>query len=92
MEKQDALQTAADRLTTALDFIEARFDTQLDEFVKHSHQGVELNKLQQERAALKSELNEARTQAHKLFSANQDVAERLDVVIDSIKLALQKDS
>ena len=49
-----------------------------------------LSRLNQERVALKSELDEARAQAHKLSSANQDVANRLDVVIDSIKLALQK--
>ena len=36
MEKQDALQTAADRLTAALDFIEAKFENHLDEFAKHS--------------------------------------------------------
>ena len=91
METQDALQSAAERLTEALDFIEARFDHQMDEFAKNTDQKSKLDDLQKEQAELKSELAEARTQAIKLSSANQDVANRLDHVIDSIKVALNKE-
>ncbi len=90
MEKQDVLQSAAERLTAALDVIEQRFDVQLDEFAKYSDHDVELDKLTRERAALKSELNEARSQAHRLTAANQDVANRLDSVINSLKAVFGK--
>ncbi|MGH1350246.1 MAG: DUF4164 family protein [Methyloligellaceae bacterium] len=88
LEKQDALQSVVEKLTAALDGIEQRFDTHLDEFAKHSESSDNLIDVQREREALKMELDEAREQAGKLASANQDVANRLDTVISSIKTVL----
>ena len=88
MEKQDALQTAAEKLTAALDVIEQRFEVQLDEFAKYNMKEEQLSSLQEERVALKSELENARNQAHKMSEANQDVANRLDTVISSLKSML----
>ncbi|MEM7620464.1 MAG: DUF4164 family protein [Pseudomonadota bacterium] len=90
MEKQDVLQSAAERLTAALDVIEQRFDIQIDEFAKNSDHEEKLDRLMDERGKLKSELNEARAQAKRLTSANQDVANRLDSVINSLKAAFGK--
>lgn len=90
MEKQDVLQSAAERLTAALDVIEQRFDVQLDEFAKYSDHEDELERLTKERVKLKSDLNEARAQAERLTTANQDVANRLDSVINSLKAAFGK--
>ncbi len=87
MEKQDAFQTAAERLTAALDVIEQRFDY-FDEFARNGAPQGELTKLQQERSALKTELGEAKLQAHKLATANQDVANRLSTVIKSLQSVL----
>lgn len=90
MEKQDVFQSAAQKLTAALDVIEQRFDVHLDEFAKNSDHKEELERLMQERTALKSELNEARSQAERLTAANQDVANRLDSVINSLKAVFGK--
>ncbi|NJL08535.1 MAG: DUF4164 domain-containing protein [Methylacidiphilales bacterium] len=82
------LETAARRLTAALDQLEAAVERRLAQERRHAALEAQVQALGVDRARLASELDQIRHRADELEGANRDVSHRLAVAMETIRTVL----
>ncbi len=88
MGAHDALGAASERVITTHEAVEGRVAGQSGGTSEIQALKSEIRRLAEERERLQADLDEAKEHAERLEIANQEVANQLDSLIDSIKSIL----
>jgi septal ring factor EnvC (AmiA/AmiB activator) len=88
MTDTSAIEAASNRLTSALDALDAAVERMTD--VERSQQGLnaQIHALDADRSRLAAELDATAAQSRELETANREVARRLDGAIETIRSVL----
>ncbi len=89
MTEASAIDAATRRLAAALDALEAAVERRRDIDKGESALAAQVHSLGGDRSRLASELDTATARARRLETANRDIAQRLDVAIDTIRSVLE---
>ena len=89
MTDASAIDAATGRLAAALDALEAAVERRRDTDKSESALAAQIHALGSDRSRLASELDTATARARALEAANRDIAQRLDVAIDTIRSVLE---
>jgi hypothetical protein len=89
MNEGQAIETAARRLTQALDALEAAVERRCEANKSESALAGQVQALGEDRARLAAELDAMSARARGLETASRDVSQRLDVAIQSIRTMLE---
>jgi len=89
MTDASAIDAATKRLAAALDALEAAVERRHEADKSESALAAQVHALGSDRSRLASELDNATARARTLEAANRDIAQRLDVAIDSIRSVLE---
>ena len=88
MTDSTAIESATRRLTQALDLLDAAVDRRLEIERSRGILAEQVHALDADRAKLAADLDIQLARSRRLETANRDVARRLDVAMDNIKLVL----
>ena len=88
MSDHTAIEAATRRLQAALDGLESAVDAKLEATARAGTLADQLHDLETDRARLAADLDHAAARSKKLETANRDVAQRLDVAMESIRSVL----
>ena len=91
MSEGQAIETAARRLTQALDALEAAVERRCEANKSESVLAGQVQALGEDRARLAAELDSMSARARGLETASRDVSQRLDVAMQSIRAMLEGD-
>ena len=89
MTDASAIDAATGRLAAALDALEAAVERRRDTDKSESALAAQIHALGSDRSRLASELDTATARARALETTNRDIAQRLDVAIDTIRSVLE---
>jgi septal ring factor EnvC (AmiA/AmiB activator) len=89
MTNASAIDAATKRLAAALDALESAVERRHDADKSESALTAQLHALGTDRSRLASELDAAAARARTLETTNRDIAQRLDVAIDTIRSVLE---
>lgn len=84
MDNGNDLSSATERLSTALKAME-------DAVASKRHADLTVESLEEQVQSLEASLDAERQRGEKLAAANEDVSERLDTIMDTIKDMLQSE-
>ena len=89
MTDQNAIDSATRRFTQALDMLDAAVDRRIE--IDHSRTLLveQVHALDADRSKLAADLDAQTAKARKLETANRDIAARLDVAMENIRLVLE---
>jgi chromosome segregation ATPase len=87
-EESEAIAAAATRLAVALDALDAAAERRRDADRQTQALSAQFYALDDDRARLASELDEAAARTKHLESANRDIAARIDAAIETIRAVL----
>ena len=79
------IEVVTQRLRAALDALEAAAERQLDADDKTSSLADQIHALSVDRSRLANDLDGAAARSKKLETANREIADRLDIAINSIR-------
>jgi len=85
MSDTDSIDSAQRRLTQALDALEAAAERRREADRGEASLANQVHALDTDRARLASELDEATARARALETATQDVAQRIDSAVETIR-------
>ena len=85
MSDHTAIEAATRRLQAALDGLESAVDAKLEATARAGTLADQLHVLETDRARLAADLDYAAARSKTLETANRDVAQRLDVAMESIR-------
>jgi Domain of unknown function (DUF4164) len=88
MTDQSMIDAATRRLVLALDALEAALDRRLEADANGSALATQFHALGADRSRLASELDAETARSRQLEAANREIARRLDMAIDQIRLVL----
>jgi hypothetical protein len=91
MSESQAIDTAARRLTQALDALEAAVERRCEADRSEAALADQVQALGDDRARLAADLDTVTARARRLEMANRDVARRLDLAMQSIRDAIGGD-
>jgi uncharacterized protein DUF4164 len=91
MSETDVIETAARRLTLALDALEAAAERRSEADRGEASLANQVQALGSDRARLASELDETTARARALETANREVGERIDAAIETIRGVLNSE-
>jgi chromosome segregation ATPase len=89
MTDASAIEAATKRLSAALDGLEAAVERRREADRSEGALAAQVQALGTDRSKLASELDSATARSRKLETANRDIAQRLDVAIDSIRAVIE---
>jgi hypothetical protein len=89
MTDASGIETATKRLAAALDALEGAVERRRNADKSESVLAAQVHALGTDRSRLASELDAATARARGLEATNRDIAQRLDVAIESIKSVLE---
>jgi hypothetical protein len=89
MSDTDSIALATRRLTLALDALEAATERRREADRGEESLANQMQALGSDRARLASELDEATARARALESSNREVAQRIDLAIETIRGVLE---
>ncbi len=89
MTDASGIDAATKRLAAALDALEAAVERRHDADKSESALAAQVYALGTDRSRLASELDAATARVRRLEGANRDIAQRLDVAIDTIRVVLE---
>jgi hypothetical protein len=89
MSEGQAIETAARRLTQALDALEAAVERRCESDRSEAGLAAQVHALGQDRARLASELDAVSARAKGLETVGRDVSQRLDVAMQSIRAVIE---
>jgi septal ring factor EnvC (AmiA/AmiB activator) len=89
MTDASGIDAATRRLAAALDALEAAVERRRDADKDESALAAQVHALDSDRSRLASELDAATAHARSLEATNRDIAQRLDVAIDTIKSVVE---
>lgn len=92
MTDATAIDAATKRLAAALDALEAAAERRRNADRDESALAAQIHALDSDRSRLASELDSAAAHARALETTNRDIAQRLDVAIDTIRSVLEAQS
>lgn len=85
MSEPDPVEMASRRLALALDSLEAAAERRGEIDRQQEALAAQIHALDSDRARLASELDQATARSRGLETANRDVAQRIDVAIETIR-------
>jgi hypothetical protein len=89
MSDTSAIDAATRRLTLALDALEGAAERRREAELGKSELAAQIHALDDDRARLASDLDNAVAQGRSLENANREIAKRLDAAMDSIRSVLE---
>ena len=89
MTDASAIEAATRRLAAALDALEAAVERRREADRSESALAAQVQALGTDRSRLASDLDNVTARSRKLESTNRDIAQRLDVAIDSIRAVIE---
>jgi Domain of unknown function (DUF4164) len=89
MTDASAIEAATRRLAAALDALEAAVQRRRDADRSEGALAAQVQALGSDRSKLASELDAVAARSRKLEDTNRDIAQRLDVAIDSIRAVIE---
>lgn len=89
MTDASAIEAATRRLAAALDALEAAVERRREADRSESALAAQVQALGTDRSKLASALDAATAHSRKLEDTNRDIAQRLDVAIDSIRAVIE---
>ena len=89
MTDASAIEAATRRLAAALDALEAALERRRDTDKGENALAAQVHALGSDRSKLASELDTVSARSRKLEDTNRDIAQRLDVAIDSIRAVIE---
>jgi chromosome segregation ATPase len=89
MTDASAIEAATKRLSAALDGLEAAVERRREADRSEGALAAQVQALGTDRSKLASELDSVTARSRKLETANRDIAQRLDVAIDSIRAVIE---
>lgn len=89
MTDANAIDAATRRLAAALEALEGAVERRRDADKDESALAAQIHALDADRSRLASELDTATARARGLEAANRDIAQRLDVAIDTVKSVIE---
>jgi hypothetical protein len=92
MSETDSIANASRRLTLALDALEAAAERRREADRGEEALANQVQMLDSDRARLASELDDAAAHTRTLETANREVAQRIDLAIETIRGVLEADS
>jgi chromosome segregation ATPase len=92
MSETDSVETAGRRLAHALDALEAAAERRREADRGEEALAGQIHALDSDRARLASELDQTTARARGLENANREVAQRIDVAIETIRGVLDGDT
>jgi len=88
MTDQAAIDAATKRLTETLDALEAAVDRKIEIDRSRTILTEQVHALDADRAKLAADLDAEMARARRLETANRDIADRIDVAMENIRLVL----
>jgi chromosome segregation ATPase len=89
MTDASAIEAATKRLSAALDGLEAAVERRREADRSEGALAAQVQALGTDRSKLASELDSVTARSRKLETANRDIAQPLDVAIDSIRAVIE---
>ena len=89
MTDASAIEAATKRLAAALDALDAALERRRDTDRGENALAAQVQALGTDRSKLASELDGAAAHSRRLEATNRDIAQRLDVAIDSIRAVIE---
>jgi chromosome segregation ATPase len=89
MTDANAIDAATRRLAAALEALEAAVERRRDADKDESALAAQIHALDADRSRLASELDSATARARALEATNRDIAQRLDVAIDTVRQVVE---
>ena len=89
MTDASAIEAATRRLAAALDALEAALERRRDNDRGEDALAAQVHALGSDRSKLASDLDAAAARSRRLEAANREIAQRLDVAIDSIRAVIE---
>ena len=89
MTDASAIEAATKRLSAALDALEGALEHRRDTDRGENALAAQVQALGTDRSKLASELDGATAHSRRLEATNRDIAQRLDVAIDSIRSVIE---
>ena len=89
MTDASAIEAATRRLAAALDALEAAVERRREADRSEGARAAQVQALGTDRSNLASELDAVSARSRKLEDTNRDIAQRLDVAIDSIRAVIE---
>ena len=89
MTDANAIDTATRRLAAALDALEAAVERRRDADKDESALAAQVHALDSDRSRLASELDAVSARAKALETSNRDIAQRLDVAIETVRSVIE---
>jgi hypothetical protein len=89
MTEQTAIEQATRRLTEALDALDAAVDRRLESDRERAALGEQVHALAVDRSKLAADLDGQLARSRQLEAANRDIARRLDVAMENVRLVLE---
>jgi len=89
MTDASAIEAATRRLAAALDALEAAVERRREADRSESALAAQVQALGTDRSKLASDLDSAAAHSRRLETTNRDIAQRLDVAIDSIRAVIE---
>ncbi len=90
MTEASAIEAATRRLAAALDALEAAVERRREADRSEGALAAQVQALGTDRSKLASELDNATAHSRTLEATNRDIAQRLDVAIDSIRAVIEE--
>jgi hypothetical protein len=92
MADHSAIETATRRLQAALDGLESAVEARLEASAGAGKLADQLHMLETDRAKLAADLDHAAARSKSLENTNREIAQRLDVAMDSIRSVITADN
>jgi hypothetical protein len=89
MTDASAIEAATRRLAAALDALEAALERRRDNDRGEDALAAQVHALGSDRSKLASDLDAAAARSRRLEATNREIAQRLDVAIDSIRAVIE---
>ena len=89
MTDASAIEAATRRLAAALDALEGALESRRDTDKGENALAAQVHALGSDRSKLASDLDAATARSHKLEATNREIAQRLDLAIDSIRSVIE---
>jgi len=89
MTDQNEIDAATRRLNDALDALDAAVERRLEAGRSRAFLTEQVHALDADRARLAADLDSQMARAHRLESANRDIARRLDAAMENIRQVLE---
>jgi septal ring factor EnvC (AmiA/AmiB activator) len=89
MTDASAIEAATRRLAAALDALEAALESRRDTDRGENALAAQVHALGSDRSKLASDLDTATARSRKLEATNREIAQRLDLAIDSIRSVIE---